>query len=237
MPLSYKYGFLFIHVPKCAGTSIGKSLSQLTPLTFYKSGELDETTPELWKQATMTGGIHHKEKHLSAFEIKKMIGSEKFDKLFKFTFVRNPANRLVSFYNFARNHKNPEIKNKHVRLALSSKNVNEFISLIALEKDLDLFFNQWRYIYDSNGENSLMDYIGKTENVNDDFDKICHLSGLKKSIKRQIMKFFFKDPLVIPLLNVSKNKRSEYLEDLSADSKNILRTRCKKDCDLFGYKI
>ena len=51
------------------------------------------------------------------------------------------------------------------------------------------------------------------------------------------MKFFFKDPLSIPLLNVSKNKFSEYKEDLTNESKNILRDRCKRDCDLFDYNI
>ena len=31
------------------------------------------------------------------------------------------------------------MKSKHIRIALSSKNVNECISRMALEKDLDLF--------------------------------------------------------------------------------------------------
>ncbi len=237
MPLSFKYRFLYIHVPKCAGTSIGKSLSRLTPLSFYKSGELDRTNPDIWRHATMTGSIHHKEKHLSAYEIKNMIGKEKFDKLFKFAFVRDPSTRIVSFYNFARNHKNPEMKSKHIRIALSSKNVNECISRMALEKDLDLFFNQWRYIYDLEGKSCLVDFVGKTENVNNDFEKICKLSGLTDLFKRKLMKFFFKDPLSIPLLNVSKNKFSEYKEDLTNESKNILRDRCKRDCDLFDYTI
>ena len=79
-------------------------------------------------------------------------------------------------------------------------------------------------------------FVGKTENVNNDFEKICKLSGLTDLFKRKLMKFF-NDPLSIPFLNVSKNKFSEYKEDLTNESKNILRDRCKRDCDLFDYNI
>jgi hypothetical protein len=237
MPVSDEHQFLYIHIPKCAGTSIGANLSQLTSLSFYKPGDVDKIKPEFWELAKLTGKLHRKEKHLSANELKNMIGETKFKKYFKFTFVRHPANRLISFYNFARNHKNPEVKKKHVRLAISSENVNNFIYEISLDKNFDLFFNQWQYIYDFEGKNCLVDYIGKTETVDKNFNDVCKKIGLKQSFKNRLMNFFSKDLLPVPFLNVSKNKRSEFYRDLTDESKELLRTRCKKDCDLFDYQI
>lgn len=62
---------IFIHIPGTGGTSIEHSLGM----------ELDNS-----------------EKYLSAREIQKKIGDEKFFRSFVFTFVRNPWDRMVSLF-------------------------------------------------------------------------------------------------------------------------------------------
>jgi hypothetical protein len=65
---------LFVHIPKCAGTFIEKNL-----------------TPEIdW---------HSKgEKHFSLQQCVDSYGEDIVNKCFRFTVIRNPFNRLVSFY-------------------------------------------------------------------------------------------------------------------------------------------
>lgn len=61
---------IFIHPPRCGGTSIESS--------FKWENEL--------------------EKHLSASSIKKKIGEKQWGELFKFAIIRNPFDKVISMY-------------------------------------------------------------------------------------------------------------------------------------------
>jgi chondroitin 4-sulfotransferase 11 len=61
---------VFIHPPRCGGTSIEKSFE--------------------WENES--------EKHLSAYSIKKKIGEKQWNKSFKFAVIRNPFDRVISMY-------------------------------------------------------------------------------------------------------------------------------------------
>jgi hypothetical protein len=63
---------LFIHIPKCGGVSINNGLLKIQP------------------------GMGH----LNAFDYLMALGKEEYNSLFRFTFVRNPWDRLVSGYFF-----------------------------------------------------------------------------------------------------------------------------------------
>src|SRR5258706_16293188 len=64
---------IFVHIPKCAGNSVTKSLSQF-------------------------GGFDCGHTNLKRFQI--MFGPEEFNRYFKFAFVRNPYDRLFSAFLF-----------------------------------------------------------------------------------------------------------------------------------------
>ena len=66
--IDHKHKFIFIHIPKCGGVSVEKHLG--------------------W------GGVRH---HTMEFYMKKYAGLN-LDEYYKFTFVRNPWIRLVSWY-------------------------------------------------------------------------------------------------------------------------------------------
>ena len=61
--VNHKHKFIFLHIPKCAGVSIGKTLNKLTGVDEVYEGF----------------GIHHDE-----------FNEEAFKEYFVFTFVRNP---------------------------------------------------------------------------------------------------------------------------------------------------
>lgn len=83
MIISRSNGFIFVHVPKTAGTSISSFLSSFT-------SEEERDLLKRWQ------------KHRTAAEIATSIGSEEFDRLFSFGVVRNPFNWLFSLYTFLR---------------------------------------------------------------------------------------------------------------------------------------
>lgn len=83
MPISVKHRCIFIHVPKCGGTSIEKSLG-----VFQKAECLFFTNPNLFDGAPM--------QHLTAQQVKKILNPGVWDSFYKFAVVRDPVERFFS---------------------------------------------------------------------------------------------------------------------------------------------
>ena len=94
MLVSKEKKFLFIHIPKAAGTSVKSALKPWT------------TTPpptranRLLTQARLPRDYSKRRwrKHGTLLHAQRRIPAEDFHTLFKFSFVRNPWNRLVSLF-------------------------------------------------------------------------------------------------------------------------------------------
>lgn len=89
MLISHNYKFIFIHVPKTAGTSITEAL--------YPYVTKEWSTIERRKKREEEGFSPHLE--ASSEKLKK------YDKYFKFGFCRHPVDRFFSLYNFIKNTK------------------------------------------------------------------------------------------------------------------------------------
>lgn len=139
---------IFIHIPKAGGISIIKSLY----------GE----------EANGFG-------HPTYERFLRMYGKKQYESYFKFTFVRNPWDRLLSAYNFLKkggmNHLDKQFSDDVL------KNYNSFESFVMdginetnIEKWVH-FIPQYRYIYDAK-MNLVVDYVGRFENFEADFEHI-----------------------------------------------------------------
>lgn len=173
MIINHTHGFVFIHIPKAAGTSVTKSLSTLTR---YCDLELGGTGMGEAAQGYYSRRFGLR-KHSRASEVRKVIGEERFDAFFTFSFVRNPFNRLASAYHFLRSWTGvpADFANELVKYP-------DFESF--LESDLwtssfptrgpDAIFQpqaRWLYSQDANPR-MLVDYVGKTETLDQDMEKI-----------------------------------------------------------------
>lgn len=201
MTLSKEYKCLFIHINKTAGRSISSSLFDIVSqhLTVKELFTLDLNKDEkeyrlnYWKE----GG---------KFKIVK----EYWNDYFKFTFIRNPWDRKLSDYFF--NVKNGLISNK--------------ITFTQYIKDNHTNSDIWNspgleWIEYDDGSIDPSIFIGKFENLQEDFDVICD----KLHIPRRIL----------PILN--KTEHLPYWKYYTEETKNLIAKKYKKDIDYFGYEF
>jgi len=167
--INHEHKFIFIHIPKCAGMTIGKTLCELV-------GE-DKSKYEGFK-------IHHDE-----------FDEKIWKEYFVFTFLRNPQDRLYSQYLYrdflyqhdfeyaVRNMR--ELYNQHFNTSpIEDKTGNlqevldyygEFIHLPTQGE-----FLRGKYSNQID-KRPYINFYGKYETLQEDFDYICEKIGLPKT--------------------------------------------------------
>ena len=116
MIISPGRNYIFVHAPKTGGTSMAMALEDRamrddiligdTPKAVRRRGRLDgvEAAGKLWKHSTLA-------------DIEGMVDLARIQEAFCFTVVRNPWDRMVSYYHWLREQ---EFKHSAVKLAKST---------------------------------------------------------------------------------------------------------------------
>lgn len=205
MLISYHKKFLFVHIFKTAGTSITDSLARFC----YRP---DSTRPSNWMAFFSTNWtkIHRKpiKKHATATEIRDSLDREIFNSVFKFTFVRNPWDWQVSLYHYIL--ENPENHGYEETMKMGS--FRNFV--FSREK---LTFTQTSCLVDESG-NLLVDFVGKFENLDQDFQSICQKVGISASLP-----------------HINKSKRTSYQDYYDAETRDLTARLYAEDIERFGY--
>lgn len=215
MLLSLKYNFLFVHTAKTGGTSVRDALS---PLRFR-----DPWYPVQFLCSRLSALSGHRlgikfPRHSKIIAAQEMLPQELFEKLFKFVFVRNPWDLQVSSFHHIRRERphlmsHVETFEEFIRWKLDPERPYQY----HVDTSIDL---QSDYVIDLHGK-VLVDFIGRYENLHDDFEEACRRIGIKAPElphKRQA-----KDR--------GKDYRSYYTDELAA----LVGERFAPDIQLFGY--
>jgi hypothetical protein len=233
MIISLNKRYVFVHIHKCAGTSIEIALAKSLRhndivLGSTKSGEKYQ---EFFKR---TIGLN---KHSTAQEARQFLGDAMYAKFYKFAFVRHPIERLHSLYSYAlklahdaamsddeRRHFNdhghwpdrPPFRYKAVAAALESRSFSDFALHPLTWADAGAQ-PQWQSVCDAGGQ-LIVDYVGKVESIEQDFAHVCE-----------------KLEVTVPLevRNSSTEKKSAL--ELSPLALATVRERFARDFELFGY--
>lgn len=96
MIVNHTHRFIFIHIPKCAGTSVTNFLAMFTR---YCDIEVGGTEYGEFIQPHYYGRFGLR-KHSTAREIRRVVGEGAWADYFKFAIARNPFERAISTYNF-----------------------------------------------------------------------------------------------------------------------------------------
>ncbi|MCX4327468.1 MAG: sulfotransferase family 2 domain-containing protein [Lachnospiraceae bacterium] len=154
----------------------------------------------------------------------KIIGNiPQNDYIFKFTYVRNPFERLVSCYVDKIENKekgNPFKKYNYCMGILNEiQNFDEFVKCIVkipVSWADRHFKSQYSYIYE-NGE-KLVDYIGKVEDLTESYKLIQEKYDLKK------------------IGNMNKSKKKDWKVYYTKETAKLVYEYYKKDILTFGYE-
>lgn len=201
--MSLQKYFIFIHIPKTAGNSIQTALKPYSEDSF---NQIDFDGVKYHKLGVNNSQYPQLGKHSLLKDYTKYFNVNKF---FKIVSVRNPWDRMLSWYMFDNNGK--------------EFNKTNFISFIKRmdPPELEMFNSQYEYICHEGKPN--IDFIIKFENLQNDFDLLCD----RLSIMR--MKLF--------KLNPSKNSQMDYHNFYDEETKTLVNKLFKKDIEYFGYEF
>src|SRR6266550_360330 len=156
--ISLQKRFLFVHIPKTAGNSIQSTLrdyseDQLVALRADQDGI---------ERFGLRNPNYKIKKHSTLAEYRAALDEAQFRDLYKFTCVRNPWDRMVSYYFRTTQLVETWDRKEFRKLILRALSVRDYLQL---DKDeADPFSN--------------MDYIIRFENLADDFRAISARLGI-----------------------------------------------------------
>lgn len=205
--INYDKKFIFIHIPKCGGSSIEYLLLKLFYPIFFEKLVLNIKSKQKFPMANiMTTEEEIKIFGKSLWNSGQHSSLNDFDQglqnnFFAFTFVRNPWSKVVSefFYSKSANGYNGTFKNYLRKPRCQPDHMTPQINFL----------------------NDNMDYIGRFENLQADFNIAC-------------------DKIGIPHQNLphkNKTKHKHYTEYYDDETKQIVAEKYAKDIEYFGYEF
>lgn len=227
MPIFDNYKLIFVHIPKCGGSSINHMLGisdifDMNRLKGWIYEQVKKGDKKVMYGNTCRKGYYYELDHALYSHINQY-HQEKCKTYFKFAIVRNPYDRLLSefFYNNSR-----FIEKKGEKPSDFSNYLEELKSRWDEINKLDHF--KYSHFYpqfyftntlDSNNPGCAMDYICKLEEITE----LCSI--LKKKTGHN---FHLEEHNV----NKKKINKNEYLTE---NNKNIIYDLYKKDFKQFNY--
>jgi hypothetical protein len=206
MLISDSHQFIFVHIRKAAGSSIRDTLE---PLSLIKP----EDTWSKIKSRFLRWEKDYKKyafrQHDSITVAKRLMPPELFESYFKFAFVRNPWDRLVSEYEFIRRRPDHGRHSKVMKMGFEKY-------IIYQSKRFDA--HQINMLADKDG-NLLMDFIGKFENLHDDWNRITDKLGIENK----------------ELTHRKKAGIKDYNSYYTDESRALVSELWKRDIEAFGY--
>jgi hypothetical protein len=166
-------------------------------------------------------------KHRSAFELRHIYGVDIWQSYFRFGFVRNPWDRLVSWWEMIqRNAAQGRPMNGFQRYVLErARTFEEFIHNCNDDyPDADgskwIFRNQVDYLTDANGT-VMVDYVGQFERLHADFAIVANRLGLGN----------------VSIPHVNRSVHAPYTEYYSPQLRDVVGERYSRDIAAFDYRF
>jgi hypothetical protein len=231
MILSHRHRFIFLKTSKTAGTSVELTLSRhcgprdvLTPNPLEDEEIRRRIGARGWQNCLLPWWEHRlpdvlrlfRERqlqlrfydHMPARELKPLLGEVTWNRCFKFCFVRNPWDRVISLYHW-RHRQGPKPP------------LAEFLRTDA--PLLRLRRSGWE-LYTIDGEVAV--------------DEVYRYESLEEDLERARLRIGLLEPLSLPRAHsAARGDRRHYRELLDAGQRDRIGEVFQREIELFGYEF
>ncbi len=202
--ISHKHKCIFVHIPKCGGSSL-EYLLESNQFSFPRHPHR-HLSLEGFKLNLQHGSLREQIKY---YDIR--------DHYFSFTFVRNPWARICSYFFHLQKWCDGEMR--------AGTSFNDFVIDLLLSngnyKTMSPNLQRKYFISPCVDWAAEIDFIGKIENFQEDFNTVCDEIGLARQ--------------QLPHTNETKHKHySEYYND---EAREIVAEKYAEDISRFEYKF
>ncbi len=205
MIVSHLHRYIFVAMPKTGTHSVRQALRE-----HLGPDDIEQVGLFVNKRFPFDEVAQIKHGHLSVRQMRPYLGDAVCDEYFKFTFVRNPFDRFVSYCAFmTRQHgafeRDPQGTMRRILFEL---------------RPMDHVHFQPQYTLLTNDADALeMDVIGRVERMQDDYDAICAKIGIPSRA----------------LDKVNSSKRGDYRQYYDQALIDGVTELYRRDLELFGY--
>jgi len=219
MILSQSHKFIFVHVPKTAGTAM---TSALDPFGIYPPRTL-------WRSFVRRLPIQESpdtvylRKHETAAGVRRKLGPDVFDQFHRFAVVRNPYDHAVSHYEFMKQFRIPKIAEKVANMTFADYLRYRMKSPFWNDTFFARLPNQSHFLTDENSA-LLVHRLLRFESLADDFDKMAHDLGMGNVTLRRENE------------TISRADKRPWQSYYDNESKDLADKLYAMDFELLGYR-
>jgi chondroitin 4-sulfotransferase 11 len=211
MPVDHDRKFVFVHIPKTAGTSI---LCSLFGVGVDEHEFIDSSCLSPSEQRRRMIGDDGNFRRLHHYPLQRIALEQPLESYFVFAFVRNPFDRLVSEYHFLRLQRSMPFADfvMHVvRMVFEREKTQDWFSFHFLPQ-VDFLTIDGKIA---------CDFLGRFESLERDYRTLCE--RLQVDYR--------------PLATHKKSVRSAYRDYYDASSRAVVDTYYRRDLEAFGYSF
>lgn len=207
--------FLFIHVPKAAGTSIAGAFVHLDLMRAWKRLK-DPAKRSAWLNTkTIPEAVLELPIHVTAARAKETLGADAFNAMYRFAAVRNPWDMQLSWYTYNAQ----TVTAPHHSRVIGYADFNDYVRKHLAEHGSLLGPSpQTQYVFDEDGT-QLVDDVLRYEDIGIGFASVLETLGLTG----------------IELDQFNQSYHAPWTEAYAPDTFELVKAIAQTDADAFGY--
>ncbi|MBP9727577.1 MAG: sulfotransferase family 2 domain-containing protein [Gammaproteobacteria bacterium] len=226
MIISYSRRFIFLKTRKTAGSSIQMALSEICGNDdIIVSDDRNINSKDIGRNIERS---FSRNTHANLAQIRLALLEDEWSSFFKFAFVRNPWDLVVSRYHWGKKGKQCSVSDfrewlqKYTDADYAKPECNEQANIVQRVWEIGGGFItdlQTPFVFE--GKTKGIQFVGRYENISDDFDKLCKALEIA--------------PLTLPHLKVGFREGRSYHHFYDTVARLLVNRAFAEDIENFAY--